>query len=244
MPPPGPLKIAFVGTHGVGKTTLCYALAARLKQQHLSVEVVHEVARRCPLPINEYTSREAQRWIFFEQLAEEILGGTRAPVLLCDRSLLDNYVYLVLAHGPDPLLEPLLQSWMSTYDLLVLVPRRTLLQPDGLRATDPRFQERIEELVVSELHRRGLPYFRLDPDQLSFWLGEVEKKALDLLGFAQLSLFPESATQQREPPVPVDLAPPHPGRALAPETGPTEEPSTPEGEPLPPPAREAAFRNL
>ena len=40
-------KVAFIGTHGVGKTTLCYGLAARLKRRDVAVEVVHEVARRC-----------------------------------------------------------------------------------------------------------------------------------------------------------------------------------------------------
>ena len=45
-------KLAFVGSHGVGKTTLCYGLAARLKARDMSLEVVREVARRSPLPIN------------------------------------------------------------------------------------------------------------------------------------------------------------------------------------------------
>ena len=39
------MKIAFIGTHGVGKTTLCYELAAALKRLDLSVDLVKEVAR-------------------------------------------------------------------------------------------------------------------------------------------------------------------------------------------------------
>ena len=46
------MKVALIGTHGVGKTTLCYELAARLKRRDVEVELVREVARRCPLPIN------------------------------------------------------------------------------------------------------------------------------------------------------------------------------------------------
>ena len=49
----GRMKIAFIGTHGVGKTTLCYDLAAALKKRDLTVELVREVARECPLPINQ-----------------------------------------------------------------------------------------------------------------------------------------------------------------------------------------------
>ena len=65
-------KIAFIGSHGVGKTTLAYGLAARLKRRDFDLEVVVEVARRCPLPLNEETTVEAQSWIWCELgLAEE-----------------------------------------------------------------------------------------------------------------------------------------------------------------------------
>ncbi|MEO1370679.1 MAG: hypothetical protein AAFX50_26145, partial [Acidobacteriota bacterium] len=68
-------KIAFIGSHGVGKTTLCYGLAARLKAADFALEVVGEVARRCPLPINRDTTLSAQTWILHTQIAEEILAA-------------------------------------------------------------------------------------------------------------------------------------------------------------------------
>ena len=54
------MKVAFIGTHGVGKTTLAYGLAMRLKQLGANVGFLEEVARRCPFPINEETSLQAQ----------------------------------------------------------------------------------------------------------------------------------------------------------------------------------------
>lgn len=75
MPPVEHFKIAFIGTHGVGKTTLCYGLAARLKARDVSLEIVHEVARRCPLPINEATTVAAQAWILHTQIAEVVPCG-------------------------------------------------------------------------------------------------------------------------------------------------------------------------
>ena len=54
-----PVKIAFLGTHGVGKTTLCFDLASRLKRLDMSVDIVKEVARSCPLPINQDTTLDA-----------------------------------------------------------------------------------------------------------------------------------------------------------------------------------------
>ena len=66
------MKLALIGTHGVGKTTLCFELAARLKRRNLDVEIVREVARRCPLPINQQTTVRAQEWILLTQMALEI----------------------------------------------------------------------------------------------------------------------------------------------------------------------------
>jgi shikimate kinase len=40
------MKIALVGSHGVGKTTLCFELAAALKRRNADLEMVREVARR------------------------------------------------------------------------------------------------------------------------------------------------------------------------------------------------------
>ena len=66
------MKLAFIGTHGVGKTTLCFDLAAALKRQNINVDMVKEVARLSPLPINRKTSLDAQTWILMTQVAEEI----------------------------------------------------------------------------------------------------------------------------------------------------------------------------
>jgi molybdopterin-guanine dinucleotide biosynthesis protein len=54
------VKVAFIGSHGVGKTTLCYDLASLLKRQGVNVDIVKEVARLSPLPINRQTSLDAQ----------------------------------------------------------------------------------------------------------------------------------------------------------------------------------------
>ena len=84
-------KVAFIGSHGVGKTTLTYELAARLKRANVRVELVKEVARRCPLPLNRETTLDAQAWILHTQMALEIESTRGHEVVVCDRSALDNY---------------------------------------------------------------------------------------------------------------------------------------------------------
>lgn len=185
----GQAKIAFIGTHGVGKTTLCYGLASRLKRRDVSIDVVHEVARRCPLPINEETSIAAQSWILHTQIAEELVAQARYPVVICDRSVLDNYVYLLLAAGRQQPLENLIELWLRSYDFLVHVPLTEQPAPDGIRSADPAFQRAVDERLVRELGDRGLHALRLDPGRRAEWLDQVEQEVWQRLRPAQLPLL-------------------------------------------------------
>src|SRR4026208_1924762 len=134
------LKVAFVGSHGVGKTTLCYDLASQLKRLDIGVDLVKEVARRCPLPINEETTPDAPAWILHTQVAEEVRaggeggGGGGYEVVVWDRSVLDNYAYLVARVGQRPELDPLVRSWIRSYDALFKVPVLDAPSFDGTRA--------------------------------------------------------------------------------------------------------------
>lgn len=182
-------KIAFIGSHGVGKTTLCYGVAARLKARDVTLDVVGEVARRCPLPINEETTEGAQAWILHTQIAEEILAAARCEVLICDRSVLDNFVYLLLAAEPPAGLHALVDGWLATYDLLVHVPVVEEPSADGLRATDPGFQQMVEERLEREISRRDREVLRLHGSDRSDWLDEVERIVLQRLAVPQLPLL-------------------------------------------------------
>ncbi len=182
-------KIAFIGTHGVGKTTLCYGLAARLKARDLSLDVVDEVARRCPLPINQRTTVEAQAWILHTQIADELVASSRGDAVLCDRSVLDNYVYLLIATGRQPGLEALIDSWLPSYDLLFRVPIIEDPKADGLRSTDPGFQRAVDERLDAELARRDLAAVALHAHPREDWLEVAEAEVWRQLGSVQLDLL-------------------------------------------------------
>jgi nicotinamide riboside kinase len=182
-------KVAFIGSHGVGKTTLCYGLAARLKARDVSLEIVGEVARRCPMPINRDTTLAAQTWILHTQIAEEILAAARHDVVICDRSVLDNYVYLLIAAGRQTRLEELIESWTATYDLLVHVPIVAGPRPDGMRATDPAFQLAVDERLMRELAARRLDFLDLRDLDREGWLDHVEERVWGNLEPRQLDLL-------------------------------------------------------
>jgi len=184
------LKVALIGSHGVGKTTLCYELAARLKRRDLEVELVREVARRCPLPINRDTSVAAQSWILHTQAAWELEAAARATVVLCDRSVLDNYCYLLAAAGSQPAWEPFIDAWTRTYDLLVKVPLWTTPRWDGVRDTDLAFQRHVDEMLEDQIARRDLTPLRLAAADRDHWCSLVMQRLEPLVQPAP-SLFPE-----------------------------------------------------
>jgi len=113
----------------------------------------------------------------------------RYPVIICDRSVLDNYVYLLLAAGRQESLEPLLDHWTASYDLLVHVPIVGTLSPDGIRAEDPSFQRAVDDRLDRELAARDLEPMRLDPTDRSGWLDSVETLIWERLQPPQLPLL-------------------------------------------------------
>ena len=167
------LKVAFVGSHGVGKTTLCYDLASQLKRLDLGVDLVKEVARRCPLPINEETTPDAQGWILHTQMAEEIGAAATYEVVVCDRSVLDNYAYLVARVGRRAELDPLVGSWIRTYNALFKVPVLEAPSFDGTRAVRRSFQMEIDGIIDNLVSAFSVEALPLDPLERDSWIPTV-----------------------------------------------------------------------
>jgi hypothetical protein len=181
------MKLALIGTHGVGKTTLAYEICSLLKKAGQNVELVTEVARHSPFPVNAATTLEGQLWILHAQIAAELEASRRAPHVIADRSVLDNYCYLVNKFGRQPQLEPWLAWWMDSYSLLVGVPPiEGGIQSDGFRSEDRAFQQRIHELLGELLtsppfDRLRAPVVWLAARERSGWAERIFAAAAPLL---------------------------------------------------------------
>jgi AAA domain len=169
------LKLALIGTHGVGKTTLAYEICSLLKKAHYNVELVTEVARQSPFPVNAATTIEGQLWILHAQIAAELDAARRAPHVITDRAVLDNYCYLVNKFGRQPQLESWLAWWMDTYSILIGVPPvEADIPADGFRSGDRAFQQRIHDLLIELLasapfNNLRAPIVWLDPAERRAW---------------------------------------------------------------------------
>jgi hypothetical protein len=191
----GKLKLALIGTHGVGKTTLAYEICSLLKKTNHNVELVTEVARQSPFPVNAATTLEGQLWILHAQIAAELDAGRRAPHVICDRAVLDNYCYLVNKLGRQPQLETWLAWWMDTYSFLVGVPPiETTITSDGFRSEDRSFQLRIHELLIELLGTA--PFNKLRAPVL--WLEARDRHVWAERIFAAAAPFLEAAPPARD----------------------------------------------
>ncbi len=146
-------KIAFVGSHGIRKTTAAYAFAHTIQRAGRSVEFGREVVRDNPLGINETATGEAQLWVLVSQVRQELELAPKAEVLVTDRGVVDNYAYYLRACGGTDRfdIEPLVRNWGATYDLVVRLTPDIELRPDGIRTTSIAFRELIEGILDTVL---------------------------------------------------------------------------------------------
>jgi nicotinamide riboside kinase len=146
---PRPAKIAFIGSHGIRKTTALLAFAAEVQRAGRSVERGREVVRDNPLGINEGATGEAQLWVLVSQVRQELELSRKADVLATDRGVMDNYAYYLRACGGVDEFDayPLVRRWSRTYDLVVRLLPDVALQADGVRSTNDAFRDEVEAIL-------------------------------------------------------------------------------------------------
>ena len=146
---PCPAKIAFIGSHGIRKTSALLAFAAEVQRAGRSVELGREVVRDNPLGINEGATGEAQLWVLVSQIRQELELARKADVLATDRGVMDNYAYYLRSCGGRDRFdaEPLVRNWSRTYDLVVRLLPDVALQADGVRSTSDAFRDEVEAIL-------------------------------------------------------------------------------------------------
>lgn len=155
------MKIALIGTHRIGKTTVLYELAAELKKKGFNVGILEEVVRDCPLPVNEEATEASQKWIVFTQIARELALENTYDILLCDRSVLDDYAYYFNKFGKNEILEHVVKDHLKTYSFLFKLPFRTdLLNEDGFASVNKDFQRQIDQKLDFLLEKFNQKYFQ------------------------------------------------------------------------------------
>lgn len=162
------LKIAFIGSHGVGKTTLCSSVHARLKQKNIASFMIDEIASDLPkgFEVNEKTDFESQFFILLKQMERELISTRKHyRVLCCDRSVLDSLAYShnamitlkkIKSHEIY-FMENFVKYWVKTYDYLFLLePFGDKIEDDNYRSTDIEFRDKIHEIILFYVEKMKL----------------------------------------------------------------------------------------
>lgn len=145
------MKIAIVGTHGTGKSTLSYLLAAEYKKRGKNVKIVQETARNCPYPVNELMSQEAALWIYYEQSKKELEATHKFEIVICDRSSLDSLIYAKYFKVNYNIIETekiALNHLKTWYDDVFFVRPDGPLKGDGFRSESHSFQDGIDDIFL------------------------------------------------------------------------------------------------
>jgi nicotinamide riboside kinase len=146
-------KVAFIGSHGIRKTTAAHGFANAMQRAGRSVEYGREVVRDNPLGINEGATGDAQLWVIVSQIRQELTLAPKADVLVLDRGVMDNFAYYLRACGGEDRFDvgPLVRAWSKTYDLVVRLLPDVDLSSDGVRSTSDEFRLEIEAILDGHL---------------------------------------------------------------------------------------------
>ena len=197
-------KVAFIGSHGIRKTTAVHGFANVMQRAGRSTEHGREVVRDNPLGINEAATGEAQLWVIVSQIRQELNLVRNADVLVLDRGVMDNFAYYLRANGgEDPFdVEPLVTKWSKTYDMVVRLRPDIALRDDGVRSTSDEFRSEIEAILDERLSdlvpKRQLVEYEASSINDTFdWWPLAER----LAALVEQPLFADGVPKRRSRPV-------------------------------------------
>jgi deoxyadenosine/deoxycytidine kinase len=170
------VKIAFSGIPTVGKTSVL-AEVKKILALKFHVEEAEDVARASPFDVDAKSGFVSQFFFLTTQINEENIRAMNHPdILLCDRSILDQWVYWKRTaaqkeangnlEGKTRLLRTIFQFWIPTYSLIFHVrtdprilkarkdfERGTRVSPEEMRGMEEMFLDTItqEQLKVADV---------------------------------------------------------------------------------------------
>jgi nicotinamide riboside kinase len=175
------MKIAFIGTHSTGKTTMLNELKKLNLPYTYHTEVVRDLINNYKIQINEDSTEETQLIFFNEYLKKLILEGN----FISDRCILDALAYTEWLSVEKGNIKPYLVGYMNLvakeyvgrYDKIFYFPIEFKNVQDGVRSTDEKFREEIDCYMLGVLERFKVPYIKVTgtvKERLKIILKEIE----------------------------------------------------------------------
>jgi len=175
------MKIAIIGSHCTGKTTLINKLQSMIefRDYEFYPEAIREISR-LGFPCNERAGDESQLAMMSLHLLH-----LKQENMVTDRCLLDNYVYTYMLKAMGSNISQqcvnILQNYfidnINNYDIYAFCPVQFKLKNDGFRMTDKKVQDDISEEILRTL----IKY--VPENRYILLMGETPERVNQLLEF-------------------------------------------------------------
>lgn len=155
------MKIAITGAQGVGKTTL----AKQINKDYPDFKILPEAARlakEAGYNLDHTATTETELWLIAKQIELENVEGK----WVADRCGIDLLAYIHhLFAKESSLIEfatKTLVPRFSNYDLVVYLPSGQFgIEDDGVRTTDIKFQQTIDERIRDILEKHKISFVEI-----------------------------------------------------------------------------------
>ncbi len=156
------MRIAVLGAHGTGKTTVCKGIVDLFNFNYIP-DVVAD-AYRLNFTINEETPPETQFWILSKQL--ELERNTPTPWIM-EKSLWDNIIYGGFSIKDKVVLKVIedIVKNNAKYDLVFYCPIEFPIPNDGIRSLNKTFQKAIDRELRKYLKINKIKFHELRGNQ-------------------------------------------------------------------------------
>lgn len=169
------IRLAIIGAHGVGKTTLKNSHLNNLSDSHGTVLSVKDIARLCPFNVGKISNLKAQNWILQNQIAIEKLFYFNDSSVIFDGCSLSHLAYYKYWGGNLKKYIDRIKKSIEIFDKIILLPpNKDFLIDDGLRPTNVKFQTDIHNIILKFLEDFNVKYELLNPKILT----KVQNNAL------------------------------------------------------------------
>jgi len=149
------MRIAIIGSHGVGKTTLSVKLS-----NHFGFARIPDIVREAhekKFVINEETPPESQFWILSKMIE---LERNTPESWIADKTLFDNIIYgnVILKDQKvkDVISDIVIKE--ARYDAMLYLPIEFAIADDGLRSLNSEFQVQIDRSYIEFLNQNNFSY--------------------------------------------------------------------------------------
>ena len=163
------MKIAFIGSHGTGKSSAAHFMAAKLKKQDptKTVKVLEESVRETAKLVG-INNPDFQKLAILDSLYNQVYYNSVYDIVICDRIPIDYIVYATYfgVVVPKAYYDIALTNALEFDKIYFVRPDNTPIANDGFRFTDVKERNKIDLVFQNYLNYTEIPYEEIRTEEV------------------------------------------------------------------------------